>query len=398
MANAPPLPGTIQGDFDEIKIIMMLCLPEIAQTVQYAGQFSIDKTAVNKIIQREEMSYQDQPEEGQSNLVPTETFAAGFRGRGSMWARLRVHDPNKPSATSKLVLADSETLTTDIANIGIFPEPSGQMNFNCAVPEVNVVYKPQGDFMVAGRNFKVSPVGKSWIYIDGTPDVDPISKFTFAFKTQAQLVNGCRFRFTRWNGGAPTETGCPTPVFFRQNDVAFAGKSSTAITICDFYTVDYAELVTPADPAIDADYKSVADPLNGIFLAPKPGVHATFESSSSQLRQVKVEQAFENINQLGPGFMLAGSERYTDISPPLNMDGMATMANTRTPMQWWQWYSAAGGKNSIFNAIANYKDAYAGPMRLGSAWQRKESHQKGGTHEISSRIVSVEGIRCLVRR
>lgn len=360
-ALEPPLPGTDEGTLDEIRILNMICLPEEALPVQYGDQWSVDKTAVNKIIQRDSMSYQDQPENPEnSTLKPTETFAAAFRGRGSMWARLRVHDPNKNNSQACYQLVDSETLQTDLTQSTIFPETSGQMNFNMAAVRKDVSsYAPHGDVMVCGRNFKTIPIGASWVWLDGYPNFTGItgSHFNIAFKSQAQIRAQCTFSFMRWNGGAPTDKVLvPAPITFDVNDPGWDGIDSTSVLIPDFYTIFYEQ--------VGADSNDNTNGSN--FTQSDPGVIITTNSFGSVLKQVKVDFAYQNVNQLGPGFMLAGSERFTDISPPFNMDGMSAVANTRTPGQWWQWYSSgASGQNNIFGPICNYKDAYGGPMRTG---------------------------------
>lgn len=332
--------------------------------MQYADQFSIDKTAVKAILQRDQCSWQDVPENpDNAQLRPTETFAAWHRGVGSLWRRLQIYDPNKNSEENSMYLADSETLQTDQNLVRIFPEAgNNQMNFNMAVPVSTTTYRPHGDTLIAGRsNDKPGGwSGASWIYLDGMENADTPSNFTADFVptagVAAQLVTGCTFEFWRWNNGAPV---LAAEINFVAQDPN-PSQSSGDITVCDYYTVIYVQEIPPAVAP-----PNVAPSNN--FASGTSGVRIKMSSFCSVLKTVQVEGAYQNITQLGPGFTEAGSCRFTDIAPPLQIEGMAAVANVREPWTYMTWFQGAGGggANSVFSPIANYKDSYAGPLRLG---------------------------------
>lgn len=343
---APP------SEAQEIDIILMMCLPEDNSPVKYADQFSIDSVTAKAIKQRDACSWQDVPDDPDDAWLRfTETFASVHRGVGSLWHRLRVYDANKNSERCAYYLADSETLQTDQTQLRIYPEVNGQMNFNMGIPLASESYKPHGDTLIAGRSF-IKATGKSWIWLDGQPGSGTQSDITVSWVGAgpvAQIASACDFIISRWNGGAPTTVGCPNPIPFLVND-GTPSKPSNAVTIPDFYTVDYVQY------GVAPNFPPGSD-----------GVQIMCQSFCSVLKQIQVEGAYQNITTLGPGFNLAGSARFTNIAPPLEIEGMAAVANTREPMTWWSMYVSSGGAgaNSIFGVVANYKDSYGGPLRLG---------------------------------
>jgi len=79
-----------------------------------------------------------------------------------------------------------------------------------------------------------------------------------------------------------------------------------------------------------------------------------------------VEQAFENVQQLGPIVVVAASTRFTEMAAPLNIEGEAAAAVTRDKGTWMQMYKTGGSSSgSPFTKVNNYRDPYLGQIRQG---------------------------------
>jgi hypothetical protein len=117
----------------------------------------------------------------------------------------------------------------------------------------------------------------------------------------------------------------------------------------DFYTFRYA----------------CSDSDDGNFTGLK-GFRFDFVSYCAGLMLFPVEQAYENINQLGKITVVAASVRFTEMAAPLNIQGEAAVAVTRDPGTWWQMYRDGGSSSgSVFTRVNNYRDPYMGPLMKG---------------------------------
>lgn len=342
--NGPPPYGSLLGEEQEMAILGMLTMPEEFDPVPYSDQFSTERIYTKSIQQREQVSWQDQPEQKMNNVLATETFLASFRGVGSLWRRFLLHDPNKDSLENTMVLKDTENRASD--QITLEDDDSGQLNFNIAEPGPGITYQPQGTTFVCGRTLSTKYANASWVWLDGVPNptAGKGSKITVTFPAPAAAK--CIFKVVRWNAGKYTDVPGGIPLNIGDT-TAFV-----AILQSDYYSIFY-EPITPLDVG---DNFATA------------GVTITITSFCSVLRHIQVREAYKNMSQLGPGCTRAASLRLTDMAAPLTIQGESTVACTRENGTWFTMYSQGkGGTGSIFKSVVNYREAYLGPLRLGGA-------------------------------
>lgn len=392
-SQGPPPFHSRAGEEQEMAIIADLAMPEDNDPVPYTDQFGTDRKYVNSISQRADYNWQRQPTSpNMNNLPPTDAFICSFAGVGALWRRFCYHDPNPLNEASTYQLRDSEYYSTSM--IYLDADNVGQINFNIGVATSN--YQPHGQQIVCGRTLKQKYANASWIWADAVPDpeVDMESAFTIAFPGSA-AIDACHFSFVRWAGGKYIEDS--NFLVFAQAD-ATRSRSFT-ITVSDYYTIFYFTSST----ATTANNFTVGN-----------GITISVTSYCSQFCHVQVDEVWKNLSQIGPGCVRAASLRVTDIAAPLNIQGSCAVASTRENNTWWDWCGflsdymhcciglqkrcqfclifenhlllprwvsiyhththfsrfcrynlGQGGAGSPFKSVQNYREAYAGPLRLG---------------------------------
>jgi hypothetical protein len=341
-ASGPPAYHSLAAEEQEMAILAMLAMPEDHDSVPYSDQFSTDRIFNKHIVQRQQMSWQDQPTHlNMNNLLPAETFVASFSGVGSVWRRFVWHDPNANEALWTYSLRDSEFYATD----EIYPEEdgTGQMNFNIGVATAD--YKPHGDQIVCGRTLKQKYANASWIWIDGVPSPESGSGSQVEVTWPGPItLKACTFDIVAWAGGK----------FEAYDSITFTAADATLSKAADILRSDYYSIFyRTANAAADTNFDS-------------NGVQISVGGNCSVLSHVQVRSAWKNRTQLGPGCMRAASLRMTEMAAPLNVQGESTVAATRENGTWWQFYvQGNGGANSVFKPISNYREAYLGPLLIG---------------------------------
>jgi hypothetical protein len=332
----------MEGEEQEMAILASLTMPEDHDPVPYSDQFSTDRIFTKYIAQRQQLMWQDQPSNlNMTNLKPSETFVASFRGVGSLWRRFVYHDPNPQGLVNSMSLRDSET--RDNEELYLDDDDSGQLNFNIAIPLGD--YKPHGDQLVCGRTLK-KYANCSWVSIDGVPDpeVGKESKVTFTWPGSF-TIQACSFEIRAWRGNRFTLVDTVT---FTEAQVS-RSESSGNLSVTDYYSFFYV-------PGADATADNFAT----------AGIQVSFATHCSVLAHVQVDFAYVNMPQLGPGCVRAASLRLTDMAPPLSQQGQCAVAATRENATWWEMYSVgAGGEGSVFKSVTAYRDSYVGPLRFG---------------------------------
>jgi hypothetical protein len=237
-AQGPPRYGSWQAEEQQMAIMASLTMPEDHDPVPYSDQFSTDRTFNKYIIQRQQLMWQEQPEDpDMSNIKPSETFVASFRGVGSVWRRFIYHDANAKNLENHIQLQDSEALDSVIY---LEDDDTGQLNFNIAVAKST--YKPHGPQMVCGRTLKTKYANASWFWLDGVPEPgNGLESLIYVTFNGAFDIQECSFKIVAWRGGRFVEVDT---ISFTQAQVDRSSSSSN-ITQSDYYSIFYQPAIAP---------------------------------------------------------------------------------------------------------------------------------------------------------
>lgn len=351
------------GEAAELRVLGLVVMPEEYSTLLYADPFSTDKLCKKGILQKEPAPWTNQPDVKLRYLSPEEYFFASFRGNGAWWKRTMRYFPNPAKQELRFRLKWAATRTTNS------PAPApGNPDFLQIMPGQETFFKfniadcaedAGGSTFATECNTRTMVCGRSkdelndhrWVWCNAVPDAEAADQSQWTV-TYSDTTNGvstpCTIEAFRWNGGDPksagkfefTVAGGGPPA----GTVSVSVKLTGATGIPDFYTFKYA-----VSAVTDTNF------ANG------NGFRFDFVSKCSGLTLTPVENAYQNVFQLGKGTMIAGSCRFTDMAPPLGIQGECTVACLREPYAWYQMYTS----RAPFARINNYRDSYTGKLLNG---------------------------------
>lgn len=351
------------GKAAELSCLALVLMPEEFDTLLFADQWSTDRICRKGILQKEPAPWTNQPDAELRHLPPEEYFFASFRGNGAWFRRTKRYftNPNSEELRFRLKWAAERTSvagTQQAGNPDFIHLMDGQNYFRFNIADCRD--GAGGSTFATAVNTQTMVCGRStatlgdhrWVWCNAVPaaDAGDQSTWTITYSRTAALggvFSNCTVVLSRWNAGNPKEMG-------RVSFVAAAAPNpnpdSGTITLTgagpgggvpDYYTFTY----------IGADDN----------FATGNGFRFDFVSKCAGLTQTPVENAFQNIFQLGKGTVIAASCRLTDMAAPLNIQGEATVAQVRDPYTWWYIYTSGG----CFTRINNYRDSYTGKLLNG---------------------------------
>lgn len=177
-----------------------------------------------------------------------------------------------------------------------------------------------------------------------TSDATPTTTYSYALAISANGISDA----TNVSG---TYTNAAGKFYFGSDSTPATGYSGFIAS--DYYNVEVTGQFN-AVSSLGNTYEAGA----ASFLS--QGIQVTSSGYCSNLCHVPVESIHKFIPRMNMYRSLADSLLMTNMAALLNPEGEIAMACLKKPNDWYDFFSAAAGGNSIFNLVADYKGHFLG--------------------------------------